>query len=209
MSSNDAKPFTLVVGSDFSEASGFAFHQGARIAGRIPGSELHVVHVIEGEASGEQTKQHADRLHAELEERVRALCGHERQVVGVHVRCGRPARELAQFGKEVGADLLVVGARKGPHRKQLVLGAVAERLLLAAPCPVLVAGPIPEADFNAHDPAIESPCPACVQARRASAGREWWCPRHSQHHAAAHSYSYQRELLLRTHDSAVLPTGVD
>jgi nucleotide-binding universal stress UspA family protein len=209
MSSNGTHAFTIVVGNDFSEASGFAFDQAARVARRIPGSDLHVVHVVELDTSAERTKQLATELRLYLEDKVKSLGGLERQAVGIHVRCGRPARELAQLARDVGADLLVVGARKGPHLKQLVLGSVAERLLIAAPCPVFVAGPMPAAGDDAHDPAIEPACPDCLTARRKSAGREWWCAHHAQHHAHAHSYSFARELPLRTHDSAVIPTGVD
>ena len=209
MNSNLPNTFTLVVGNDFSEASGYAFDQAALVARRIPGSDLHVVHVADAEASPERTMQLASQLRVYLEEKVKAIGGLERQAVAIHVRNGQPARELAQLAKDVGGDLLVVGTSKGPHLKQLLLGSVAERLLVAAPCPVFVAGPMPESRDDAHDPAIESPCPDCLKARRDSAGREWWCSRHAQHHAKAHSYSFQRQLPLRTHDSAILPTGVD
>jgi nucleotide-binding universal stress UspA family protein len=209
MSANITHAFTIVVGNDFSEASGFAFDQAARVARSIPGSNLHVVHAVEVGASDERTKQLATELRVYLEEKVKALGGLERQAIGIHVRCGKPARELAQLSKDVGADLLVVGAKKGPHLKQLMLGSVAERLLLAAPCPVFVAGPMPVDRDDAHEPAIEPACPDCMAARQNSAGREWWCVRHTQHHVHAHVYSYLRELPLRTHDSAVIPTGVD
>jgi nucleotide-binding universal stress UspA family protein len=211
MSSIDSAltPFTIVVGNDFSEASGYAFDQAARVARRVPRSDIHVVHVVEGASSEVQTKEVADRLRLYLEEKVKSIGGLESQAVGLHVRAGRPAREIAQLAKDVSADLIVVGSHKGPHLKQLVLGSVTERLLLAAPAPVFVAGPPPAAADDAQDPAIEPACPDCVSARRASGGQAWWCERHTKHHASAHSYSYRRELPLRTHDSAVLPTGVD
>jgi nucleotide-binding universal stress UspA family protein len=209
MNSDLASAFTLVVGHDFSEASGFAFDQAALVARRISGSALHVVHVVHGEATAERTEQLASQLRVYLEEKVRAIGGLERQAIGIHVRSGRLVRELAQLAKEVGADLLVVGAHKSPHVKQLVLGSVAERLLRAAPCPVFVAGPMPANHDDAHDPAVEPPCPDCLEARGKSAGSEWWCARHAQHHAQAHYYSFHRQLPLRTHDSAVTPTGVD
>ncbi len=43
----DAKPFVLVVGLDLADTAsgGFALDQAARIAMRIPGSQMHVVHV--------------------------------------------------------------------------------------------------------------------------------------------------------------------
>jgi nucleotide-binding universal stress UspA family protein len=210
MSPNPATPpFTVVVGNDFSPASGYAFDQAARVARRIPGSDLHVVHVMDGAPDERRAKQLCDQLRAYLEEKVHALGGLEQQAVGVHVRGGNPARELAQLAKDVGADVLVVGAHKGPHLKQLFVGSVAERLLVAAPCPVFVAGPMPAAADDAHDPAIEPPCPDCHRARAATAGRQWWCARHAEHHAKAHSYSFRRELAFRTHDSTVTSTGVD
>jgi hypothetical protein len=109
----------------------------------------------------------------------------------------------------VGADLIVLGVQKGPHLKQLLLGSVTERLLLAAPCPVFVAGPTPVPNADAHEPAIEPPCPDCLAARRTSAGGTWWCAQHAVHHERAHSYSFKRELPLRSHDANVIPTGVD
>jgi len=204
-----APPFTLVVGNDFSPASGYAFEQAARVARRVPGSDLHVVHVMDGEPDAERAKQLSNQLRVYLEEKVHALGGLALQAVGIHVRNGKPAREIAQLATDVAADLIVVGTQKGPHLKQLLVGSVAERLLAAAPCPVFVAGPIPVPAADAHDPAIQAACPDCLRARAATAGRQWWCTRHEEHHAKAHSYSFRRELPLRTHDSAVTPTGVD
>jgi nucleotide-binding universal stress UspA family protein len=202
-------PFTIVVGNDFSEGAGHAFDQAARVARRVPGSDIHVVNVIDQESTEEQTRRVADDLLQYLEAKVKALGGLEGQAVGLHVRCGRPAREIAQLATDVAADLIVVGATKGPHLKQLFVGSVTERLLLAAPCPVFVAGPSPVEASDAHEPAIEPACADCLVSRRRSAGKNWWCDRHATRHLAAHSYSFHRELPLRTHDSAVLPTGVD
>ncbi len=208
-SSTSVPAFVVVVANDFSVASGYAFDQAARVARRIPGSDIHVVHVMEGAPSETDTKRVADQLRLYLEDKVKALGGLESQAVGLHVRCGHPAREVAQLAKDVGADLIVVGTHKGPHLKQLLVGSVTERLLQAAPCPVFVAGPMPSAADDAHDPAIEAPCPDCVQTRRKTTGGQWWCVSHAQRHAKAHSYSYRRELPLRTTDTAVVLTGVD
>jgi nucleotide-binding universal stress UspA family protein len=203
-----ASPFTLVVGNDFSEASGHAFDEAVRVARRVPGSDIHVVHVIDHDATGAEARETADSLLVYLEDKVKALGGLERQAVGLHVRCGKPAREIAQLAKDVGADLIVLGAHKGAHVKEIFVGSVTQRLLAAAPCPVFVAGPAPEARDDAHEPAIEPPCPDCLATRRKSGGDTWWCDHHAKHHALAHSYSYKREWPLRQHDSAVIPTGV-
>jgi hypothetical protein len=101
----------------------------------------------------------------------------------------------------------VLASTKGPHLKRILVGSVADRLMAAARCPVLVAGPMPPP--KVLEPAVEPACPDCFESRRGSGGRQWWCTRHSQHHAKAHSYSFQRELALRTHDGAVTPTGID
>jgi len=42
-----------------------------------------------------------------------------------------------------------------------------------------------------------------------SSSQFWWCERHSRHAPRAHVFSYQRELPFATHDSEVIPTGID
>jgi hypothetical protein len=37
-------------------------------------------------------------------------------------------------------------------------------------------------------PAIQPPCPKCVQARVASAGAELWCEQHRERHGQRHTY---------------------
>lgn len=207
--STSPSPFTIVVGSDFTVAAGYAFDQAARVARRVPGSDIHVVHVIDHDSSEEETRRVADYLLLYLEDKVRALGGLSAQAVGIHVRCGRPTREIAQLAKDVCADLIVLGSQERPHLKSLLVGSVSKRLLEAAPCPVFIAGPMPKDEGSAHEPAIEPPCPDCEASRTKTAGKTWWCLHHQQHHAAAHSFSFHREWPLRSHDSAVLPTGVD
>lgn len=58
-------------------------------------------------------------------------------------------------------------------------------------------------------PAIEPPCEDCVRTRRETGGKETWCARHAEKHARAHGWDYQRELPYGTHDSEVVPTGID
>jgi nucleotide-binding universal stress UspA family protein len=207
--SPSSRPFTIVVATDFSVASGYAFEQAATVAWRIPSSVLHVVHVTDGGTSAERTKQLVGELRLYLEQKVKSGARPERAVAGIHVRAGRPAREIAQLASDVAADLIVVGTEKGPHLKQVFVGSVAERLLVAAPCPVFVAGPMPSARAEAHDPTIEPPCADCVATRARTGGASWWCARHAEHHLQAHSYSFQRDIPLRTHDSSVTPTGID
>ena len=58
-------------------------------------------------------------------------------------------------------------------------------------------------------PAIEPPCPECVEARSTTGRPDALCARHAEKHAHAHVYHYHREHPFRTHDSNVTPTGTD
>lgn len=199
---------TVVVGLDFTDADGPAFDQAVRIAQRVPRSELHLVHVFGAEPSRAKSKELVGHLRLYVNEKAAAMGGLGGITVGIHLRSGKPVREIVQLATEVSADIIVVGSYRGPHLSHWVLGSTAERLIHAAPCPVLVASPRPKEPAK-HEPSIEPPCPDCVRARSASRGKEWWCERHSHVAVGGHLYSYQRELPFASHDSEVIPTGVD
>jgi nucleotide-binding universal stress UspA family protein len=195
--------FAIVVGLDFTDADGPAFDQAASLAMRVPGSELHLVHVFDTLPTGERSLVEHLRLYvnekAAINHRLRGIS------VGIHLRQGQTVRELIQLATEVSAAFIVIGSHKGPHIKDWIVGSIVERLVGNAPFPVLVASPKPKVT---HEPVIEPPCPQCVQARSTSGGKSWWCERHAHHAKAAHTFSYQRELPFATHDSEVIPTGI-
>jgi nucleotide-binding universal stress UspA family protein len=202
-------PTTLstVVGLAFTDADGPAFDQAARIALGVPHSELHLVHVFHTQPSAEQSRELIGHLRLYVNEKAAMRNGLRGITVGIHLRSGKPVREIVQLATEVHADLIVVGSHKGPHLKQWVVGSTAEKLMASAPCPVLVASPRPKPEKP--EPTIEPPCPQCVQTRRASGGAKWWCERHADIAMGQHSFSYQRELSFSTPDSAVFPTGIE
>jgi nucleotide-binding universal stress UspA family protein len=205
------RPFSILVCFDDTEASGYAFEEAARLAKRVPTSEIHLVDVTPGEPSEDRARQLAGRLHVYVNSKAAAIGGMNGQRVAVHVRQGDPAREIAQLAAEIDTDLIVIGSPKHPHLKSLLPGSIGEKLLQHAPCPVLVTGPKPT-EPHVHPPMIDPPCADCVKVRTASQGAQWWCARHSAHGAygrSGHAYSYQREIPFATHDSAVSPTGVD
>jgi nucleotide-binding universal stress UspA family protein len=203
-----ATPFSIVVALDFTDADRQTFDQAVRVAQRIPGSELHLVHVFPEAPSQERAKDLVGHLRLYVNEKA-AIDNCLRGItVGIHLRAGQSVREIVQFATAVSADLIVVGSHRGPHLKSWTVGTTAERLIVGAPCPVLVASPRPR-EPEKHEPTIEPPCPQCVEARKTSAGASWWCPRHTTIAARAHTYSYQREVTFATHDSAVFPTGID
>jgi len=81
-----------------------------------------------GEADLEKAKERLDELvysmPAELPES------------SVHVALGRPDETIVSQARELGADLIVLGARGRGFL--LPLGAVAERVIRSAQCPVIV-----------------------------------------------------------------------
>ncbi|MGH7296454.1 MAG: universal stress protein [Polyangiaceae bacterium] len=211
--SNDLAGFptgrlAVLVGLDFTDADGPAFDQAARIAHRLPGSELHLVHVFGSTPSPETAQDLAGHLRLYVDEKAAMHHGLGGVVVGIHLRGGKPVREIVQLATELDAAIIVVGSHRGPHLKQWLLGSTADRLLRGAPCPVVVASPPPR-EPERHEPAIEPPCPECVEARFASRGQQWWCARHSHAANAGHAFSYQRELPFALHDSEAIPTGTD
>jgi nucleotide-binding universal stress UspA family protein len=199
---------TVVVGLDFTDADGPAFDQAARLVLRVPGSELHLVHVFGSAPSPEKSRDLVGHLRLYVNEKAEITPGLRGVKVGIHLRGGKTVRELVQLATDVRADLIVVGSHKGPHVKDWIVGSTVERLVSGAAFPVLVAAPRPK-DLEKHEPAIEPPCPQCVAARVASGGKQWWCERHSHEAVTGHTYSYQGELPFSSHDSAVSPTGID
>lgn len=196
----------IVVGLKFTDGGAYAFDQAARIARRIPGATLHLVHVFEEPVSAKEAEAMRQHLKLYANEKAASLGGMEAKPTGLHLRTGNAARAIAQFASDVEAGLVVVGADKHPL-KHWFAPKTAEKLIALAPCPVLVAGPKPP-PAEPLEPMIEPPCADCVAQRFASHGDQWWCARHAEHALAAHTFSYQRELPFATHDSQLGPTGV-
>ncbi len=206
-----ARPFSILVCFDDSEASGYAFEQAARLARRIPSSTLHLVDVMSGDPSEPRTRTLAGQLRAYVDAKAASIGGMEGQSVAVHVRYGDAVHEIVQLAAEIDVDLIVIGSPKHPHLQSLLPGSLGDKLVRRAPCAVLVAGPKPS-EPPMHQPVIEPPCPDCVRTRAATHGAQWWCARHTSGGPSGlrpHSYSYQREIPFATHDSEVVPTGID
>ncbi len=165
--------FTVVA---FTDADGPAFDQAARIALRVPGSELHLVHVFHEEPSPARSRDLIGHLRLYVNEKAELIGGHH----------GGHSSSLGEAGAR---DRSVFhGGRRRSHRRRLPPwtapqamggGVAAEKLLgVGALCPVLVASPAPKKPEK-HEPTIEPPCPECLRARAVSGGSQWWCERHS------------------------------
>jgi nucleotide-binding universal stress UspA family protein len=197
---------SILVGVDFEAPGEWAFEEAARVAKDIPHAELHVVHVIEAHVTSDVAQQAASRLRNFVNERAAGFGGLRGVRVGIHVRVGHAAEAIAAVSADTRANLVILGSGKASQLKSLFVGSTAESVVASVSCPVFLAGPAPSRGSSV--PSIEPPCPLCLRARAESRGERWWCERHSEHHARAHAYSYQRELPFAQHDSEVIPTGI-
>jgi hypothetical protein len=82
----------------------------------------------------------------------------------------------------------VIGTHGRRGLKRFLLGSVAEGVVRMAHCAVLVVRPEEE---KAEVPSIEPPCPKCVEERKKTEGKEFWCEQHRERHGQRHTYHYR------------------
>jgi nucleotide-binding universal stress UspA family protein len=118
---------------EFGEAA--LVHTLAEAAARD--ARVVVVNGTKGDALVDDRYAGKDALGA-LESRLAdAVAGHEvRQVVGADI-----AEQVIAIADEVDAELVVVGLRRRTPVGKLLMGSVAQRILLEAHCPVLAVKP--------------------------------------------------------------------
>jgi nucleotide-binding universal stress UspA family protein len=199
------KPYVIVVAIDYSDAGNLAFERTLELAAEKPAAEVHAINVLPVYQSGVSeaqagawigalptTEQAAAQLREHVEQRVAAFRSSHPgtslaflDTIRAHQRLEVPSEEIAQLAADVEADLVVVGTHGRRGFTRLMLGSVAEATVRLAPCPVLVVRP---KALPVQAPAIEPPCPRCVEARRASGGKEFWCEQHREHHGQRHTY---------------------
>jgi len=127
---------------DFSGASRVALEQAAELALHLR-AELLLVHVVHTTGAGalfappgRQRPAHDDgqELQAwtrDAQERVHGLA------TSVELG-GDPATEIARFAGEFGCDVIVMGTHGRTGLRRAAIGSVAEGVIRAARCPVLV-----------------------------------------------------------------------
>jgi nucleotide-binding universal stress UspA family protein len=151
VSEGGTAPFLkVVVCVDFSPASTLAVEQVTRVAGR-ENCEIHCLHVYDPpwrqphyrlhtpEPSQDFQKEYTDVLQERLERFVA-------QRDGFNPRCvlfpwSSHGQGIAQYVKEVKADLAILGTRGHTRLRYILLGSTAERLLRELPCSVLTVRP--------------------------------------------------------------------
>lgn len=135
----------IVHPTDFSPAGAAAFAQALAIA-RRERAELVLVHVLEPISpiadEGYLARHRELRLAMEATarrslDRLRARATRARVAVRGVVMEGWPPEEIVKLARKRRADLIVIGIHGRTGLKKLLLGSVAERVLVLAPCPVL------------------------------------------------------------------------
>lgn len=144
----NGSPRKILVATDGSPDSVLAVMHAIDLAQTFD-SELHMVHVvsiappyfmageedIEGPSLYEEDTQRAREL---LDEQVRRIEEAGGKVAKVHLRVGEPDAEVVSLGEEIGADLIVAGARGLNPLTRLPIGSVSNSIVTHAHCPVLV-----------------------------------------------------------------------
>lgn len=186
----------IVVGFDFSELGEMALDNAILLAGHNR-AELHVVHVTVpiGPAAtmdgvypriAPTTHEVESSVIERVRGRLQAISTKGTDAAVVHVRAGDVAADICDVARELEADLIVVGTHGRQGVVRLLLGSVAEGVVRAATCPVLVVRPKTALDV----PEIERACAVCLSTRRETRGREMWCEQHRHNLGRRHTYHY-------------------
>ncbi|HYO59372.1 universal stress protein [Archangium sp.] len=129
---------SIVFGTDFSERAMTAVRAAAALARRT-GEVLHLVHITEYGSAG-RTSSTDETLRRELLSRLEAQAAELRSRdtrVEVHLLEGTPDEVLVEHAAVVHASLIIM-SHHGQRAPRWRMGNVAERVVQAARCPVLV-----------------------------------------------------------------------
>lgn len=141
----------ILVPTDFSEFSRPAMTYACAMAERF-GAQLHVLHVVPDPAmlvpeavvfSVESMQAQSDQLVADAQKLLQQIPagGQSGQSVVREVRVGAAFMEIIDYAKSQDIDLIVIGTHGRSGLSHILMGSVAERVVRAAPCPVLSVKP--------------------------------------------------------------------
>jgi len=141
----------VLVPTDFSEFSRLAVTYACAMAERF-GAQLHVLHVVPDPAmlvpeaavfSVESMQAQSDRLVTDAQKLLRQIPEGSQgsQPVIRDVRVGAAFLEIIDYAKSQDIDLIVIGTHGRSGLSHILMGSVAERVVRAAPCPVLSVKP--------------------------------------------------------------------
>lgn len=168
MEPRPSRRYRIVIALDDSEYAEIVLEHALDQASRHDAPDLHVLAVVDEREDLVATKTWLAKSVLEGLDAFRA--GRPDWRTRLHVRCGDPAREIANLAAEIDADLLVIG-RYGLHHPKR---SVADAVIATATCPTLVV-----AGLTGHVVEAEPQCPTCAATREDSDGERWFCAEHS------------------------------
>ena len=143
--------FNVVVGFDFSPSGRLALERAATLAARSPQCVLHVLSVLDAREAipGIPAEDGVDYRYAEhVQEHLAREVWVELETAGagtvhffVHARIGKPAKELLELAREVGADLILLGNHGLTGLERLLIGSTSEKVVREAGCSVEIVRP--------------------------------------------------------------------
>jgi len=203
--------YVMVVAIEFDSEGDLALTEAMELARHREGCELHVVHVVHDVGMARQPQaldEASQQLRQVMDERIVAMSGPAQLSISLHIRLGEPAHCVAQLAADVDADLIIVGVHERKAVKRLFTPSVTADLMNKGHCPLLLIKLKSHAERD-RSPSIQPPCPECLRTQQQTDGAQWWCEMHASKHAYGHSYTYHRDISLRTHDSSFIPTGIE
>lgn len=189
--------YSMLVGVDYSETSTLALVEAIGLARQHGRSEIHFVRAVPALAPGDDEIEH---VAIELRNYVARILGVPgdpgakddglSQVTwSTHISLSEPVQAITQLASDLAVNLVVVGTHGRHGLARFLLGSVAKGVVRAAPCPVMVVRAV-GARADGGVPKIEPACSQCVEARRATQGKEIWCQQHQQHPGRRHTYYF-------------------
>ena len=138
-------PTKIFLATDGSREAELAGQTAADIAQKTD-SELHVLHVLASPLATHDPSSFEPEVWARLEKRERKTLedvvgkieASGGEVADSHYTAGRPAAEIVALAEQIGAGLIVMGARGVGGIRRALTGSVSDSVVRHAHCPVLV-----------------------------------------------------------------------
>ena len=128
---------TVLVPTDFSAGAARATESALRVLPPEQPARIVLLHAHRpDERSARDAAAAARAARDDLQARAHA-CARPDVVVDAEIAPGAPAPTIAEHAARVGADLVAMATRRRPALERLWIGSTAERVIAAAPCPVL------------------------------------------------------------------------
>jgi universal stress protein A len=136
----------ILVPTDFSPASEKAFQYASRLAEEFD-AQVTLLHVLELDTSSvfaglAGASALAEEEVSSVETKLRALIDAASKTGAISakstIRTGFATHEIVEAAKELDVDLIIIATHGFTGWKYFAIGSTAERVVRAAPCPVLV-----------------------------------------------------------------------